>query len=151
MRRIASVLIVAGIVLVGGAGVALAAEVATEDFVFDPKTITVDPGEDILFDNTGNAPHTATADNGSFDTGNLDPGQSETITINAEGTYPYYCRYHGSPGGTGMAGTIVVGRGGGGGAGTTPPTATPLPVIAALGAALLAAGILLGRRRARTS
>lgn len=148
MRRIASVLFVCGFVLLAGAGIAQAATtVATEDFVFDPKSISIDPGEEITFDNTGNVAHTATADNGSFDTGNLDSGQSEAITIKAEGTYPYYCKYHGSPGGTGMAGTIVVGEGGK--VGTAPATATPLPLIAGVGAVLLIAGIVLGRRRAQ--
>jgi plastocyanin len=147
MRRIASVVIVGGAVLLIAAGIASAATtVDAEDFDFSPKTISIDPGGSITFDNTGNTAHTATADNGSFDTGNLDPGESKTITIKAPGTYPYYCKYHGSPGGSGMAGTITVGKGGP--VGTAPQTATPLPLIAAAGVLLLVAGIVLGRRRA---
>ena len=66
MRRIASVLFVCGFVLLAGAGIAQAATtVATEDFVFDPKSISIDPGEEITFDNTGNVAHTATSVSGS--------------------------------------------------------------------------------------
>jgi plastocyanin len=134
-----------------GAGIAQAASTTVDasEFQFSPKTISIDPGGSITFDNTGNEAHTATADNGSFDTGNLDPGDSKTITIKAPGTYPFYCKYHGGPGGTGMSGTITVGKGGP--VGTTPQTATPLPLIAAAGAGLLIAGLVLGRRRARTA
>jgi plastocyanin len=146
MRRIASVLIVGGAVLLLGAGIAAAATtVDTEDFDFSPKSISIDPGGSVTFDNTGNVAHTATADNGSFDTGNLDPGDSKTITIKAPGTYPYYCKYHGGPGGTGMAGTITVGKGGP--VGSAPQTASPLPLIGALGALLLVVGFVVGRRR----
>jgi LPXTG-motif cell wall-anchored protein len=154
MRKIASVLIAGGAILLMGAGAAQAASttVETVEFKFNPASVSIDPGDSITFDNTGSEAHTATADNGSFDTGNLDPGDSKTITIKAPGTYSYYCKYHGGPGGTGMSGTITVGKGGpvaggGGGGEQTPATATPLPLIAAVGAALLVLGLVLGRRR----
>jgi LPXTG-motif cell wall-anchored protein len=150
MRRVGSVLIVGGTLLLGAAGVAQAAStmVEAQDFDFSPKTISIDPGNSITFTNTGNATHTATADNGSFDTGDIKPGASETITIKAPGTYPFYCKYHGGPGGVGMSGTITVGKGGP--TKGAPQTATPLPIIAAAGAVLLGLGLLLTRRRTRT-
>ena len=53
MRRIASVLIVGGAVLLIGAGIASAATtVDAEDFDFSPKTISIDPGGSITFENT---------------------------------------------------------------------------------------------------
>jgi plastocyanin len=151
MRRIGAILFVGGLVLLGGAGIALAASVSMVDFDFNPKSISIDPGDSITFTNDGNVAHTATADNGSFDTGSVGAGESKTITIKAPGTYPYYCKFHGGPGGVGMAGTIVVGKGGKTAAAAgTPQTATPLPLIALAGAVLVVAGILLGRRRAQT-
>lgn len=79
------------------------------DFKFEPKTITVPVGTVITWKNDGAAPHTATADDGSFDTGNVDASQSsKAITFDKAGTFAYYCVYHGSKGGVGMAGTIVV-------------------------------------------
>jgi LPXTG-motif cell wall-anchored protein len=149
MRRVASVLIVGGALLLGGAGAAQAAStmVEAQDFDFSPKTISIDPGDSIMFDNTGDATHTATADNGSFDTGDVKPGASETITIKAPGTYPFYCKYHGGPAGTGMSGTITVGEGGP--TKGAPQTATPFPIIAAAGVVLLGVGLLLTRRKAK--
>jgi plastocyanin len=48
-------------------------------------------------------PHTATASDGSFDSGNLNPGQSFSFTFATPGSFPYVCQYH-----AGMQGTIVV-------------------------------------------
>ena len=149
MRRVGSVLIVGGALLLGGVGAAQAASTSVEaqDFDFNPKTISIDPGDSITFDNTGETTHTATADNGSFDTADIKPGASESITIKAPGTYPFYCKYHGGPGGTGMSGTITVGEGGPAKGAGTPQTATPLPLIAAAGAVVLGLGLWLTRRR----
>ena len=47
--------------------------------------------------------HTATAEEGAFDTGNIDPGASATVTFDAPGTYTYVCTDHSS-----MTGVIVV-------------------------------------------
>ncbi len=53
-------------------------------------------------------PHTVTADDGSFDSGTLNGGQSFSYTFEQPGEYPYYCALHGAPGGVGMAGTVTV-------------------------------------------
>jgi plastocyanin len=174
MRRIAIGLVAAGALLVAGAGTALAASVSMVDDEFAPASITVAAGESVTFTNNGDRPHTATADDGAFDTGTVDPGSSATVAFETAGTYPFYCQFHGGPGGDGMAGTITVtgdgaggggggggggnggGNGGGGdtgGAGTggtpLPQTATPLPLIAAAGLVVLLAGVVLGRRGSR--
>ena len=49
------------------------------------------------------APHTVTADDGSFDTGKIDPGASATITVDTAGTFAYHCNFHPS-----MKATITV-------------------------------------------
>ncbi|MBW3589013.1 MAG: cupredoxin domain-containing protein [Actinobacteria bacterium] len=98
--------------------------VETQDNVFVPEEITISVGDSIEFENTGRAPHTATAEDGSFDTGNLNAGQSRTITFNEAGTIEYICIYHES---LGMVGTIVVED-----AGTA---ASPSPAAAATPAA----------------
>jgi hypothetical protein len=129
--------------------------VSMEDNEFVPANITVAPGEAITWTNNGENPHTATADSEAFDTGTVESGQSASVTIDTPGSYPYYCRFHGAPGGIGMAGTITVeggdgGDGGGGEEGGEPPlpqTATPLPLIGGLGVVLLLTGLWLGRRR----
>jgi plastocyanin len=82
--------------------------VVMQDFAFAPQTITIKAGTTVMWINQDNAPHTATADDNSFDTGPLTQGQSGSITFDKPGEFPYYCLFHGGPGGVGMAGKIVV-------------------------------------------
>ncbi len=63
-------------------------------FKFEPANISVAVGDTITFTNEDGAPHTATATDGSFDTGRLDKGQSATVTINKAGELPYICDLH---------------------------------------------------------
>jgi plastocyanin len=69
-------------------------EVAIEGFKFAPANISVAAGDTITFTNKDSAPHTATANDGSFDTGRLNKGESATVTINAAGTFDYICELH---------------------------------------------------------
>jgi plastocyanin len=64
------------------------------DFAFSPNEIKVKKGTMISFKNTDTVIHTVTADNGSFDTGNIEPGSSRTITLNQVGEFTYYCIPH---------------------------------------------------------
>ncbi|OGG54248.1 hypothetical protein A2851_01120 [Candidatus Kaiserbacteria bacterium RIFCSPHIGHO2_01_FULL_53_29] len=75
---------------------------------FSPKNITVNSGDTVTWVNSSSMAHTATADNGSFDSGTVAAGQSYGAIFNAPGIYAYYCKLHGSPGGISMAGTITV-------------------------------------------
>jgi plastocyanin len=38
--------------------------------------------------------HTATADDGSFDTGNISPGASVSVTLQGQGEIGYHCNIH---------------------------------------------------------
>ena len=62
----------------------------------------------VRFVNNDTVPHTATADNGAFDTKELPPGYSMDVFLEGEGTVPYHCELHPE-----MKGTIVVGDGSG--------------------------------------
>jgi plastocyanin len=75
---------------------------------FDPNPLTIPVGTTVRFVNNDSAAHTATADDGSFDSGNLNKGQDFTFTFDQAGTFAYYCTYHGGKGGVGMSATIVV-------------------------------------------
>jgi plastocyanin len=58
----------------------------------------------ITVTNRDTTAHTTTADDGkSFDTGNIDPGSSATISPPKAGTYKYHCNIHPF-----MHGTLVV-------------------------------------------
>ena len=78
------------------------------DNVFAEQIVRIQPGQTVEWTNEGHTPHTVTADDGSWDSGDLQPGASFFRTFDAPGIYTYYCRYHGSPG-AGMIGTVAVG------------------------------------------
>jgi len=84
--------------------------VSAIDNIFDPDVAHVPVGTTITWTNDGRSPHTVTADDGSKDSGNLNSGQTYTLTFGRPGVFLYYCKYHGAPGGIGMAGVIQVGR-----------------------------------------
>ncbi len=77
-------------------------QVSIEGFSFMPASLEVSAGDTIVFTNLDSAPHTATALDGSFDTGRLSKGQSGEITISSAGSYDFKCNFHGS-----MTGQIV--------------------------------------------
>lgn len=72
------------------------AKVEMVDFSFEPPTVTIQAGGKVIWQNEGEAPHTATADAGSFDTGTVDPGKlkSETAAFKKPGTFSYICEIH---------------------------------------------------------
>ena len=68
-------------------------QVTIKGFKYAPASLSVAAGDRITFTNKDGAPHTATARDGSFDTGRLKRGQSATVTVGA-GEHPYFCRFH---------------------------------------------------------
>jgi plastocyanin len=76
---------------------------------FDPAQLNVASGTTVRFVNKDTEPHTATADNDLFDTGELEPGGSFKVYFEGSGTVTYHCELHPD-----MKGVIVVGEGGGG-------------------------------------
>ena len=60
----------------GRARSASSTSVNTSDFFFSPGTVTIDTGDTVTWRNSGQAPHTATANNGSFDTGTINSSSS---------------------------------------------------------------------------
>ena len=80
--------------------------VSIEDFYFEPANAAVQPGDTIVWTNNGAHPHTVTADDGSFDSGTLQPGQSFSWTFQAPGMVTYHCSIHPS-----MTGSVGVGQG----------------------------------------
>ena len=73
------------------------------DFAFEPADATVQVGGKVTWKNQGEAPHTATADDGSFDTGTIDAGKLAAETFKGAGTFSYICTIHPD-----MKGTIEV-------------------------------------------
>lgn len=152
------------------------ATVTVKDFDFTPASITVNTGDSVTWSNQGPAAHSATADDGSFDTGVYNAGSSRSHTFSAPGTIPYHCIPHpfmtgtvrvlasssssggnsskggstnsGSSASSGPSEAAAVASPGAAGSSTQLPStgSDPLP-LAVAGALLLCAG-LLARRRA---
>jgi len=79
------------------------------NFEFSPREVVVNVGTTIVWLNQDAAPHTATADDGrAFNSDLVANGQSFSLTLLDVGEFSYYCELHGSAGGIGMAGTIIV-------------------------------------------
>ena len=70
---------------------------------FTPPDVTINAGQSITWTNSGTIAHTATASGGQFDTGQLAPGQSNTVTLSTAGTFAYNCTPH-----PWMKGTVTV-------------------------------------------
>jgi plastocyanin len=154
----------------GEAHASASATVTMGDFFFSPSSVTVAVGDAVTWRNTGQAPHNATADDGSFKTPDLSNGGSASHTFSRAGTFTYICTIHPN-----MHGTVRVlssntgGSGGGGSAGSSSGgssqseasavaspsaagTSTSLPstglaagALALAGLAMLAGGIALRR------
>jgi plastocyanin len=76
-----------------------------QDMAFDPDPVKIKVGDSIVWSNEDSMNHTATANDGSFNTGMIPKkGKSKPITFSKAGSVPYYCKVHGE----GMSGTVQV-------------------------------------------
>jgi plastocyanin len=78
------------------AGPARAADhsVSIKSMKFSPAELTIAVGDTVTFTNEDGAPHTASANDGSFETGRLSKGASASVTFAAAGTFDYFCNVH---------------------------------------------------------
>lgn len=89
-----------------GAAPARAADINVLFQEFSPAAADVLPGEAVTWSNVSERTHTVTADDGTFDSGDLPGGATFTVTAPAAtGTYLYHCRIH-----AGMTGQFAVWR-----------------------------------------
>jgi plastocyanin len=108
----------------------LAAAVEAADLEFRPSSVVVGAGGTVTWTNVGQAPHTVTAGDGSFDSGMIASGDTFAQTFASAGVYAYVCSFH-----PGMTGTVEVvaataageGAGGTGAAGAGAVGAAPTP------------------------
>ena len=77
--------------------------VEIKNFAFGPKSLTIKKGTGVTFTNQDSVKHSATADDGSFDTGLLAKGESASVTFDEVGVYTYHCTPHPN-----MKATIIV-------------------------------------------
>jgi plastocyanin len=73
------------------------------DFAYDPDPVTIEEGGKVIWINRDSDAHTATAEDGSFDTGTLEEGKLGSASFKEAGTYEYVCTIHPD-----MRGTVEV-------------------------------------------
>lgn len=69
-------------------------KVSIQDSFFEPANSTVAPRTAVLWVNEGAEPHTVTADDGSFDSTTLNPGQFFLVAFEEQGRVTYHCALH---------------------------------------------------------
>jgi len=82
---------------------AKAEKVQIVEFTYEPDPVVVQVGGKVTWQNEDSAPHTATADDGSFDTGTIEQGKLGSATFKEAGTFTYFCEIHPT-----MHGTVEV-------------------------------------------
>src|SRR5918993_4760537 len=95
--------------------------VSIQDFFFEPDQITVAPGTTVTWVNDGEEPHTSTADDGTWDSGTLQPGESYSFTFDEPGDYSYFCEIHPD-----MTASVKVSGGGGGTTSSSSASMSPM-------------------------
>jgi len=92
-----------GLLLISSQAEAKEIKVQMDGISFEPKTITIHPGDSVVWQNISPTDHTATG--GAFDTGIVHSKESaRAIVFTKPGTYDYHCKIHGLM----MSGTIKV-------------------------------------------
>jgi plastocyanin len=86
-------------------------DVTVIDSSYRLKVINISVGTTVTWIYDGGLPHTVTAEDGAFESGTMGEGDTFTFTFEEAGTFPYYCQFHGSPGGIGMSGVVNVTEG----------------------------------------
>ncbi len=152
-RRSLSVMVVLGLTLIWAA-LAFAAgatptragaanQVEISGFAYAPAELTITAGDTVTWTNLDAVEHTATAIDGSWDTGLLAQADSASVTFTVPGTYDYLCTPHPS-----MTGRIIVVAAEPAATPTSAPTPTvggPLPDVAiSAGAGSATVMVLIG-------
>jgi plastocyanin len=77
--------------------------VSVVDNEFEGGDLAISVGDTVTWTHDGEATHTVTADDGTFDSGDLASGESFEHTFDEAGEFDYICEIHPS-----MTGTITV-------------------------------------------
>lgn len=67
---------------------------SSDEWGYDPAGLSIATGDTVVWENTGTMDHTATASDGSFDSGNIAPGGTFEFTFEKVGEFEYVCTPH---------------------------------------------------------
>jgi plastocyanin len=68
--------------------------VDVEDYLYNPQQVQIPVGTTLSFANNGTIVHTATSQDGSWDTGDIGPNQTGSVTFNTGGSFIFNCTPH---------------------------------------------------------
>jgi plastocyanin len=68
--------------------------VTVENMRFQPQSLTVAPGDTVVWVNKDLVPHTATSKAGGFDSQAIPAEKSWTFTVRKSGEFAYICTFH---------------------------------------------------------
>ena len=68
--------------------------ITIKNFEFSPSPLRVKVGDTVSVHNTDSTAHTVTANDGSFDTGDIGGGKTASFRVKKAGTVPYHCDIH---------------------------------------------------------
>ena len=78
-------------------------EIDLSGLAFFPRAVTIEAGSTVVWTNRDALLHTVSDDDDSWDSGDLDQGESYRHTFGVPGSYDYHCEYHAA-----MVATITV-------------------------------------------
>lgn len=84
-----SLLLLPTLLVVLGAAPGAGAEVVLEDTGFSPRTIEVEPGQSIMWVNGTDEVQTVIGEDGTWDSGPLQPGETFSVAFRDTGTFRY--------------------------------------------------------------
>jgi plastocyanin len=96
-------LMIALLLAFSSSGWAMIHEVDIANFAFAPQNLMVTQGDTVRWTNQDNVSHTSTSDDGIWDSGILNNGQSFEYIFTDVGSFSYYCTVHPS-----MTGAVIV-------------------------------------------
>ena len=73
---------------------AAGATVTVADMAFSPASVRVGMGESVTWTFRDSVSHTATSDDGFFDTGAASGGASRSVRFPSAGSFAYHCSFH---------------------------------------------------------
>lgn len=102
--RVLPAICVTMVFLLGAAPKGTTTRVTIDNMSFSPAAVSVKPGDTVAWTNRDGQDHTVTAGDGSFDSGNLKPGDTFSYTFTKAGKFSYRCSLHPR-----MKGSVTVG------------------------------------------
>jgi len=69
-------------------------KIEIKDKKYAPAKLTIKAGQTVVWTNRDDSDHTIIADDGSFKSGDLSPGESFKFTFKKKGKFKFHCKYH---------------------------------------------------------